>query len=406
MTLSVAAPVFAAGDVDTLLHNRLGNPRLGSDTAMLVIDAQSGEVVSEESSDARQLPASTMKIITAISVLASLGEEHRFTTRIRQGSSNDTGTEIILEGGGDPLLSRADLQELAKESAQAISAAHDATGLPGKPRVVLRADTRLFPDTGRARGWPSGYVPSVASTVQALALVGDYSTNPSKNAVDAFASYLRTQGIRVSRGEPVVDESTQELPVLAEVSDNTSADAVRRMLSISDNNVAEVLHRHVALARGITADWDGATKATEDVLRELGLDPSDQAIMDGSGLSRKDRITPRFLVDALRLARVTNPGPFTMMFEDDAMPVAGRTGTLDDAYGRFVTKKSKCAVGQARAKTGTLFDTIALSGLATTVDGRERIFAFLVNDRPQQYSALSTRQALDGLVATVTECWG
>ena len=37
--------------------------------------------------------------------------------------------------------------------------------------------------------------------------------------------------------------------------------------------------------------------------------------------------------------------------------------------------------------------------------GPERIFAILVNDRPQRYSALSTRQAVDGLTATITGCW-
>ena len=87
------------------------------------------------------------------------------------------------------------------------------------------------------------------------------------------------------------------------------------------------------------------------------------------------------------------------------MPVAGRTGTLDDRYGRFTTKQARCAAGAVKAKTGTLFDTIGLSGVAATATGGERIFSILVNDRPQRFSALSTRQAVDGLTATITGCW-
>jgi D-alanyl-D-alanine carboxypeptidase len=58
-----------------------------------------------------------------------------------------------------------------------------------------------------------------------------------------------------------------------------------------------------------------------------------------------------------------------------------------------------------QAKTGSLFDTISLSGTASTVGGDERIFSILVNHRPQRYSALSARQVLDGLTATITGCW-
>jgi D-alanyl-D-alanine carboxypeptidase len=87
------------------------------------------------------------------------------------------------------------------------------------------------------------------------------------------------------------------------------------------------------------------------------------------------------------------------------MPVSGQTGTLATAYGRYVTKHARCAQGDVHAKTGSLFDTIALSGVAETTSGGERLFSLLVNDRPQRYSALSTRQALDGLTATITGCW-
>ncbi len=393
LVATLAAPPAAASvdpAVDGLITKRLDNPRLGGNVALLAVDAATGEIVSDRDSGRLMLPASNMKIVTAVTTLAALGPQARFTTRVRAGA---TPADIVLEGGGDPLLSTKDLRKLANATAKV---------LPAGTPVVVHVDDDLFPDTGRAPGWTRSYIPSVASSVEALARLWDYSADPSANAAKVFVKRLQRKGIPASIGP---DADAGEGAVLAESEGHTVDEAVRVMLRISENNVAEVLYRQVARAVGIEASWDGARQAAEQVLRGVGVDPTGMALLDGSGLSRDDRVTPRFLVDVLRVARTLNPGPFALMFEPDAMPVSGVSGTLDDRYGRFVTRQSRCARGDVLAKTGTLFDTIGLSGVATTVTGPERIFAILVNDRPQRYSALSTRQAVDGLTATITGCW-
>jgi serine-type D-Ala-D-Ala carboxypeptidase/endopeptidase (penicillin-binding protein 4) len=392
----VATPAWASVDpaVDALVAKRLDNPRLGATVGLLAIDAATGEVVSDHGATQLMLPASNMKVVTAVTALASLGTDTRFTTKIRAGA---TPTDIVLEGGGDPLLSTKDLQKLANATAAALS----ATLPPGTP-LAVHVDDDIFPDTNRARGWTRSYIPSVVSSVEGLARIWDYSADPSTNAAKVFADRLTKKGYPTGIGP---DADAGEAAVLAASKGHTVGDAVRVMLRISENNVAEVLHRHVARAVGIEPTWSGATQATEQVLRSLGIDPTGMSLLDGSGLSRKDRVSPRFLVDVLRVARVTNPGPFALMFEPDAMPVAGLSGTLDDRYGRFVTRQSRCAAGAVKAKTGTLFDTVGLTGVATTIAGGERIFSILVNDRPQRYSALATRQAVDGLTATINGCW-
>jgi D-alanyl-D-alanine carboxypeptidase/D-alanyl-D-alanine-endopeptidase (penicillin-binding protein 4) len=397
LVLGLAGPAAAAPDpsVDALVTKRLDNPRLGGNVAVLAVDAATGEVVSDHASGQRMLPASNMKIVTAGTALAALGPDARFVTRTRSGA---TPTDVVLEGGGDPLLSTRDLRRLATRTATALTAAGVAPGTP----LVLHVDDDLFPDTGRGPGWTRSYIPSVAASVEALARVWDYSRDPSANAAAVVAKRLSVKGFPTTIGP---DADAGEAPVLAETKGHTVADAVRVMLRISENNVAEVLYRHVARAAGQPADWEGSRRAAEQVLQGLGIDVTGMALDDGSGLSRTNRVTPRFLVDVLRVARVTNPAPFTLMFEEDAMPIAGRTGTLDDRYGRFTTKQSRCAQGTVLAKTGTLFDTIGLSGVAGTTTGGERIFSILVNDRPQRYPALSTRQAVDGLTATITGCW-
>lgn len=388
------ATVLTANDdatsVDALLHKRLGNPRLGNDVGMIVLDATSGAVVSQQDADTPMLPASNMKIVTAVAVLAKLGGETVLRTTVRQGA---TPADIVLEGGGDPLLTTSELQKLARLTAKA---------LPAGTPVVVHVDDDLFPRTGKAKGWTRTYLGSEAARVEALARIGDYSSEPSANAASVFAAQLRKKGVPTSIG-PEADGG--QGAVIAQTDGHPVADAVAVMLAHSENNVAEVLHRQVAVASGVRADWAGATSAVEQVLRDAGIDPSGQVLDDGSGLSRKDRVTPRFLADVLRHARVQKPGPFTSMFEPDALPVAGQTGTLITGFGRYVTKHARCARGAVQAKTGSLFDTTALSGVARTVSGGERIFSVLVNDRPQRYSALSTRQAIDGLTATMTGCW-
>ena len=387
-----APAALAAPDpaVDALVTKRLDNPRLGANVALLAVDASTGEVLSDHGSGRKMLPASNMKIVTAVTALAALGPDTRFVTRVRAGA---TPGDIVLEGGGDPLLSTTDLRKLANRTAKALPA-----GVP----VVVHVDDDLFPDTGRGPGWTRSYIPSVAASVEALARVWDYSRDPSANAAAVFVKRLNAKGIPATLGP---DADAGDAPVLAETAGRTVADAVRVMLRVSENNVAEVLYRHVARATGQPADWAGAEAAAAQVLRSLGVDPTGMDLHDGSGLSRTNRVTPRFLVDVLRVARVADPGRFAVMFEDEAMPVAGRTGTLDDRYGRFVTKQSRCAAGTVRAKTGTLFDTVGLSGVAAATTGGERLFSILVNDRPQRFSTLSTRQAVDGLTATIAGCW-
>jgi D-alanyl-D-alanine carboxypeptidase len=68
-------------------------------------------------------PASNMKIVTAVTTLAALGPQARFTTRVRAGA---TPTDIVLEGGGDPLLSTKDLRKLANATAKVLPAGNQS----------------------------------------------------------------------------------------------------------------------------------------------------------------------------------------------------------------------------------------------------------------------------------------
>jgi D-alanyl-D-alanine carboxypeptidase/D-alanyl-D-alanine-endopeptidase (penicillin-binding protein 4) len=377
--------------VDSRLQQRVINPRVGSDVGLIVIDAATGDIVSAHNADRMMLPASNMKIITAVNAISAVGVGTPFHTRVLAG---ETPGDVVLQGGGDPLLSSSDLQELASSVARA---------LPPHSKVVVHVDGDLFPAARRGPGWTTEYLPYVAAPVVALARLGYYGPDPSGDALSVFVRKLRALGIGAKTGKPT--NAVEGATVLADTSRHTVGDAVQVMLSRSENNIAEVLYRHVALATGHDPSWSGARDAAEANLAKVGIDASGMLLLDGSGLSRKDRVSPRFLTSVLRLARITKPAKYAVMFTPQALPVSGRTGTLSTSYGRYVTPHSRCARGDVHAKTGSLYDTISLSGVAVTVAGGERLFSILVNHRPQRYSALSARQVLDGLTATITGCW-
>jgi D-alanyl-D-alanine carboxypeptidase/D-alanyl-D-alanine-endopeptidase (penicillin-binding protein 4) len=398
VVVALIAPVGeASAQIDrrprvvTLLDHRLADARLGQVVSMIVIDADSGAVVFERKASRTMQPASNMKIVTAVNALAVLGPGKRFATRVLRG---DSASQVILQGAGDPLLSRQDLQVLA---------ARTAKGLDRKRTITVHVDGDLFPRHSPAPGWLKGFIGGSIGYVEALAIHGDRSRQPSRNAARVFVAGLRRLGYTVRIGGH--RDAAANATVLARFRGHSVAAAVAAMLTASDSPIAEVLFRQVALALGRPPTWRGSQRAAKEALRELGVDPTGLVLADGSGLSRDDRVSPRFLASLLRLARIQQASRFATMFRAEAMPVAGRSGTLGIAFGRYTTSPSRCARGAVQAKTGTILRTIALSGVARTSSGGRRIFSIIVNERPLRYSALDTRRAVDGLAATVVGCW-
>lgn len=389
---AVDPAAYAAQDarIAALLAKRLKNPKLGRDVVVNVTNLTAGTTVFSQDPTDPQRPASNMKVITAVNALSQLGPETVFRTQVLVGADP---AQLYLKGGGDPMLTTKNLENLAADT---------AVGRDVTVPITVHADASLFPAPTNAPGWTSGYTPSVVAPVRALARLYDYSKDTTSNAVDVYIKKLRSLGFTVTRGDDAVTPA--DAIVVAENAKHTVADAVHLMLLDSENNVAEALFRQVAVKRGLPADWAGGKQAAEDSLRELGVDPASLAIYDGSGVSRRDRLTASALTQLIALTTVGDPARFAEMYAEKSMPVSGQTGTLKAGYGRYITKASKCAVGKVRAKTGTLFDTIALSGLTSSDDGAQRAFSIMVNKRPSQYSKLATRQAVDALVATITGC--
>ncbi|MFA7431406.1 MAG: D-alanyl-D-alanine carboxypeptidase, partial [Rhodospirillaceae bacterium] len=91
-------------------------------TGYVVLDVKDGTVLAQKNAERPFIPASVLKMPTALAVLDTLGAEHRFTTRVMHTGSVSNGVlegDIVLVGGGDPMLDTPALEGMAKALAAA-----------------------------------------------------------------------------------------------------------------------------------------------------------------------------------------------------------------------------------------------------------------------------------------------
>lgn len=431
-TPRLATTASANARIASKLVSRSQHKEIGSNYAVNVVDVESGETVWGYRPTASLLPASNMKIVTAVAALRTMGPDKRFTTKVVSLGKG----KVLLVGGGDATLGATGMKKLAARLAKKIKA--DPALLPDlkqpapvRPATCIRkgkrvkstkkkpcplvaqsarrelkiyVDDSLYPAPVRPAGWRSGYEPSVVRPVRALGIDGSYSWDSSAVAANSLAGLMRKKGLYgVYKGRKATPAGAADL---ASYTGATVADQVRYMLQVSENNVAEMLFRNSAIAKGYYPTWANSEQATREVLAELNVPMGGVQIKSGSGVARNDRLTPIALTTMLRAAadRATYPELETIYY-GGGMPLAGRSGTLSSGTGRFTTSPTSCAAGKIRAKTGTLFDTVGLSGLTVGTDGKLKAFSILVNSRPQRYTPLQTRRKVDRIATTVNGCW-
>ncbi|MFD5158074.1 D-alanyl-D-alanine carboxypeptidase/D-alanyl-D-alanine-endopeptidase [Streptomyces hawaiiensis] len=374
----------------------LKDPALGPRPAAAVIDVTTGRRLFGKNSDAALTPASTTKVATAVAALSAMGADHRLTTRA--ALEPDT-REVVLVGGGDPTLTArestdgaASLRTLAAGTAAAladrgireVTLSYDTTLYGGDEMHPIGVDgnlalvTPLMVDEGRTNDSTSGPVERVP--------------DPAADAARRFGDLLKSHGIKTTAPGP--SKATTRAKTLAAVSSPPLSAVVERMLTNSDNDIAEALARQTAIATGNRADFAGAGKAIGSRLRGLGLPLKGAAFKDGSGLNRADRLTPDLLTALL--AKAADPSHPELRPALTGLPVAGFTGTLTTRY-------TDGAAGVVRAKTGTLSGVHTLAGTLVDEDGRLLAFAFMATGTDGTLP-VTTQKALDRVASALAAC--
>jgi serine-type D-Ala-D-Ala carboxypeptidase/endopeptidase (penicillin-binding protein 4) len=162
----------------------------------------------------------------------------------------------------------------------------------------------------------------------------------------------------------------------------------------SNNLYAESLLRALAVKQPRKPKQDTASAGLEllkTTLTQLGVNPNSYFLVDGSGLSRKNLISPEALVATLRGMAKT---PSASIYRA-SLPVGGKTGTLKFRF------RGTPAEGVVQAKTGTVGGVVSLSGYLNVPKYEPLVFSIIVNQTEQPAKVL--RQAVDEIVVLLTQ---
>jgi D-alanyl-D-alanine carboxypeptidase/D-alanyl-D-alanine-endopeptidase (penicillin-binding protein 4) len=392
--------IVDADAVRAAIAEALESDDLGERVGFAAADAVTGEVVATDGVVGRAFtPASTTKVMTALAVLSTVDPQHRFTTSVVRN-----GNDLVLVGGGDPYLAselpttpvlgiEADLTTLARRTAAALERV-------GITDVRLSYDASLFSGPAVSPAWEKSYVterivtPVTALWVDQRGIAdGEESDEPAALAAEEFAEQLDDAGISVE-GDATEGRAPAGSTPLASVRSATVARITEHMVASSDNEAAEVLLRQAAIGAGRPGSFSDGVAVVRNVAEAQGIDTTGLVLNDGSGLSRKNRISPSTL--AQTIAKAASNERTAGLISD--LPTAYFSGTLGRRFG-----KADAGRGVVHAKTGTLSGVHSLAGYVQDRNGVPIAFAVMA-DAAKDISDVAAEAALDAVPAALAEC--
>lgn len=386
---------------------------VGGPVAVSVV-APHGHVIYQRASRAGLLPASTQKLVTAAAALRTLGPQFRYTTVARVTAPPDNnGTvdgDLVLVGSGDPALATPafDRELWPDRPVTPLSALADRIAKAGVRRITgnVVGDPSVFAPQPLPPGWNRDYLQDLDGTRVAGLTVdagrrlvtrggrlhSEPSSDPVAEASAALRGMLKQRGVAVGgaattrrRPGPAIDVASVTSPPL----ETLLAWAVAH----SDNHMADAIFRTLgAHATGPDATWGDAAHTARLALDDLGLDWRGIRLADGSGLSRRNRLTAAFLTELdLAMANSEFDGLWRRL-----MAIAGRTGTLRRRL------RGTPAAGVLRAKTGTLADVTAMAGFVETPSG-DRYHLAVIGNGLTRRERNTVRQLQDDIVLRLVD---
>lgn len=375
-------------------------------------------------------PASTEKVITTVTALMSLGKDYKFQTKLTSQGKVEDGVldgDLFLVGGLDPGLQESDLRRMVQDLKNAGITRIDGNvyadismmdSIPwgsgwcwddapssfqpyisplmihegyvavdvrptenGKaPQVSLSPSIKNVRIDNRARtGVKSLGALQITRDVlrndNTIIVTGNCTQrqvkeitlpNSAEMAFTFFLGCLDEAGIRYSgsgwKASPVV---VNKLSVV----ERSIQDVVREALKESNNLYAEALFLQtgrLSVPSKVTYS-DAAKFVSNFVIRKIGVTQQDFNIVDGCGLSMYDYVSPRTMVDFLKLA-YSDEEIYNIFYK--SLPASGIDGTLKSRLG------SQQTINRIHAKTGSVTGACTLAGYLT--DSRGHNIAFCI----------------------------
>lgn len=434
LLLSLASLVLAEDLVTTEALDALfdHDNYVKSTWSCYVSDMKTGETIYELNSDKKMVPASNQKLYVAASALLGLGPDYRSSTHFFARGPLENGVlrgDVVVKGyGAIALTSRYPRSQTATEKNTVLNTQLDELAAKFKASGIesilggLVADNREWTDMTSNEHYPAATAllfnentldihvedgilhhcpdrlgvfrlhPTALAGGQQYRLekdgkptntirVGmaddndDYwrleASVASSYYLDQLMAAMDSRGIPIAGSFLTAEREKPETP-LFQLSSLPLESLVTTMLSNSDNLRSEIVFLNLGYQLRGRATYKNAAKACEEVLEQHGMVFRRYKAVDGSGLSRRNRVSTK---ETVQLLVAMSRKPHFKLFYD-ALPVAGMSGTLMRRLSAEAIK------GKVRAKTGTIDGVKALSGYADTSGGGQIAFSIICNDAP------------------------
>lgn len=399
--------------------------RAGVKIGVAVHDIKGKKVLFENLSSKGMNPASTMKVVTSAAALTYLGGAFQYKTPVSTDRlSGGVAQNLYLKGAGDPSLVEERLWRIAKDlkvrgvkevrgdiiidnsyfdnfnfagkdssSSRAYNAALSALAVNFNSFAVVAKNYGAGAGLEVHVDPPTEYFTlksNIGSSGNGIAISRSYKNgkesvlasggvskekvkyanvaNPVQYAGSTFKWVLGQNGIPVTGkvkagkavGKKLFEDKSKPLSLI-----------LRDLNKFSNNFTAEMVVKTIgAIKGGVPGSTEKGLIVLNSFLQKLNLSSSEYEVFNGSGLSRRNRISPNALNQVLMAAYNNNKIRTDMM---SSLAIAGTDGTLRRRL------KSPGLKGNVKAKTGTLNDVAALSGYIETKKKNMIAFTILVN---------------------------
>lgn len=335
--------------LDSLMQSSLLETSM---VGIIVYDLTADSILYKVNERQAMRPASTMKLVTAITALDRLGGSYQFRTQLYYTGTIENHTlngDLYCVGGFDPAFNNDDMRAFV-ESIQRMGV--DTI----RGRIV--ADKSMKDADLLGEGWcwdddnpklsPLSYgrdIEFLERFVHELIdcdVVLDVRMTESRLPDDAFPICTRF---------------------------HTMDQILQRMMKKSDNFYAEAMFYQLGAATGHRPSTaKHSAQVVKQLIQKVGNGKNPYRVADGSGLSLYNYVTPELEMRLLRYA-YRNSNIYQHLLP--SLPIAGVDGTLNTRM------KGTFAEENVKAKTGTVTGISALAGYCTSANGHLLCFSII-----------------------------
>ena len=194
--------------------------------------------------------------------------------------------------------------------------------------------------------------------------------NPAKTCADLFSSYLRTHGVGVSSNSMQVYTVPDSLRLVLDYR-SSSYYTIAQYTNLTSNNIyAESIFKYLGYHKYGLGSFQNGAKTVTEWLKGKGLAAEGVRVVDGSGLSRLNRVTTDFLCRYLTAMSKES-------FFDEFMQTIAKAGENGTAKNLLPGLPAGITV---HVKTGTMDGVKSYAGYVLTPHGQTLAFAIVSNN--------------------------